>query len=71
VRAGNLVKFINPRYPDFLDAVGLLTSERTKNGTKHFTVEWVTKIVVFDSLLNGEIVLGSSHFSERSLEVIS
>ena len=71
MRAGNLVKFINPRYPDFMDAVGLLISERRKNGTKHFTVKWVTKIVVFDSLLNGEVVLGSSHFSENSLEVIS
>jgi len=71
VRAGNLVKFINPRYPDFMDAVGLLVSEKTKNGTKHFTVEWVTKIVVFDILLNGEMVVGKSHFSERSLEVIS
>ena len=71
MRAGNLVKFINPRYPDFMDAVGLLVSEKTKNGTKHFTVEWVTKIVVFDILLNGEMVVGKSHFSERNLEVIS
>lgn len=71
MRAGNLVKFINPRYPDFLGAVGLLVSERKKNGTKHFTVKWVTKIVVFDKLLGGEITLESSHFSENSLEVIS
>jgi len=71
MRAGNLVKFINPRYPDFLDAVGLLTSERKKNGTKHFTVKWVTKIKLYDNLLEGEVTIGKSHFSEHSLEVIS
>jgi hypothetical protein len=71
MRAGNLVKFINPRYPDFLDAIGLLTKERIKKGTKHFTVEWVTKIVVSDTLLGGEVRIGKSHFSEHSLEVIS
>jgi hypothetical protein len=71
MRAGNLVKFINPWYPDFMDAIGLLVSERTKNGTKHFAVEWVTKIIVFDNLLDGERVVGKSHFSEHSLEVVS
>jgi hypothetical protein len=67
MRAGNLVKFINPWYPDFMDAIGLLVSERTK----HFAVEWVTKIIVFDNLLDGERVVGKSHFSEHSLEVVS
>jgi hypothetical protein len=71
MRAGNLVKFINPRYPEFKDAIGLLVSEKTKNGTKHFTVEWVTKVVAFDTLLGGEVRIGKSHFSEHSLEVIS
>ena len=71
MRAGNLVKFINPKYPDFIDAIGLLTTEKEKNGTKHFTVEWVTKITVSGGFVDSERIIVKSHFSEHSLEVIS